>query len=245
MNAPFAIAAGSVAGRHHAHAGRNNQDAWAWTRSDAGVVAVVCDGCSSAPRSEVGAALGARLLVQALQAELVAKVDPLEAHERAHRRVLGHLASLAEAMSGAPLGTEAFAATVAEHFLFTVVGFALGREGGWAFAVGDGALNVDGTLTVLGPFPDNAPPYLAYALLGGLPPPALELRPLDVDRLGCIVAATDGAASLDFAPLRDDPRVLTNPDMARRLVWQQARACGFDDDATVVVARRTTEGGAS
>ena len=59
----FEIAGGSVAGRSHVLAGKGNQDAYHWSVEERSLVAVVCDGCGSGAESEVGAALGARLLV--------------------------------------------------------------------------------------------------------------------------------------------------------------------------------------
>src|SRR5687768_3993005 len=64
------VAAGRGAGRTHRRLSRPNQDAVAWTRTARGVVLVVCDGCGGAPRSEVGAALGARLWSRALAERL-------------------------------------------------------------------------------------------------------------------------------------------------------------------------------
>jgi len=202
-------------------------------------VAVVCDGCSSGAHSEVGAQVGAQVLVQAIARELAACMNPGEVMDRARTRTLAQLTLLAEAMGGA--GSEDFRNTVGEHLLFTVVGFVLGPERAWAFALGDGALVVNDSVQLLGPFPGNAPPYLGYALLGepGAAAWNLELRPLPPPaEIQTLIIATDGAAGIDFVPFGADPRVLRNPDFARRLLWQQARERALDDDATLVVARR-------
>src|SRR5439155_16598404 len=73
---PFQLAGATVAGRLHHVSGRNNQDAFAWAQSPGGLVAVVCDGCGSAPHSEVGAQLGARLVAKTLALQLAQGGDP-------------------------------------------------------------------------------------------------------------------------------------------------------------------------
>src|ERR1700752_4179192 len=55
----FEIAGGRVAGADHIRAARNSHDAFRWTTFSRTLIAVVCDGCGSAPHSEVGATLGA------------------------------------------------------------------------------------------------------------------------------------------------------------------------------------------
>ena len=232
----FAVCGGTVAGRHHVHAGRNNQDAFAFKRTPGGLFAVVCDGCSSGAHSEVGARVGAQLLVQAVASSGARGATGEDA-------VLAELSRLAEAMSGESPGSAGFTEVVAESFLFTVVGVALLEDRAFSFALGDGALAVNGEKQLLGPFPGNEPPYLAYSLCGKEPSLtsrwALEVKQLpDPSEIRSLALATDGAAELDLAPFLADPRVLTNPDMVRRLLWQQARARRLDDDATVVVIRR-------
>ncbi|MBI5544204.1 MAG: protein phosphatase 2C domain-containing protein [Deltaproteobacteria bacterium] len=240
MNRSFSISGGSVTGRHHVRAGHNNQDAFAWrTTASASLITAVCDGCSSGSHSEVGARLGSALLVQAVAQEL-GEASPLEIVERTQRRVLEELARIARAMCEEDPEQEALRRTVEETFLFTVVGVVLREDRAFAFTLGDGLLAVNGKVERLGPFPGNAPPYLGY----GLCEPdsgrwSLETRllpsPTEIESL---VIATDGAAGLDLAPFVTDPRVVANPDMVRRLLWQQARARNLDDDATLVVIRR-------
>ena len=58
------IAAGRVLGREHARRGESCQDAFAIRQEGERLVAVVTDGCGSARRSEVGAGLGAVLVVE-------------------------------------------------------------------------------------------------------------------------------------------------------------------------------------
>ena len=244
MTAGFTIAAGSVAGRHHVRGGRNNQDAFAFCETEAGLAAAVCDGCSSGAHSEVGARLAAMLVARSMVRDLALR-DPCEIAERARECTLAHLEALASAMSGEGKGGARFRAVVADHFLFTVVGFALTERRAFAFALGDGVLAVDGRREVLGPFPENEPPYLGYALCAGLERAlGLEIRPLPPpSETTSLLAGTDGASELDLAPFLADERILRNPDMVRRLLWQQAKERALDDDATLVLLRRAPKGG--
>jgi Protein phosphatase 2C len=240
----FALAAGSVAGRHHARAGRNNQDAFASFQTEAGLTAVVRDGCSSGAHSEVGARLGAALIARSMARDL-GLADPRVIAERARECTLAHLEALAAAMSGEGRGSPGFLAAVGDHFLFTVVGFAITERRAFAFALGDGVLAVDGGTEVLGPYPENQPPYLGYALCPGHERASgFEIRPLPPPaEITSLLAGTDGASELDLSPFLADERVLRNSDMVRRLLWQQSKERALDDDATLVLVRRAQKGG--
>src|SRR5690606_30169774 len=109
---------GSVAGTLHRRADKPLQDAFCWRRGPRSIVAVLCDGCGSSAHSEVGARLGARLFGEAIGGRLDAGFSVHDACLWDHARadVLAELGRLATAMGGD------VADTVAEHFLFTVVG---------------------------------------------------------------------------------------------------------------------------
>src|SRR5215467_2985954 len=96
---PFEIAGGSVTGRAHVAAGRNNQDAFCWASDADGLVAVVCDGCSSGPHNEVGAQLGARLFVQAATRLLSSNLEVADLLGQVGQDVLARLRVLAREMS--------------------------------------------------------------------------------------------------------------------------------------------------
>jgi hypothetical protein len=262
------IAAGSVTGRAHARAGRCNQDAFAWASAEDVTVAVVCDGCSSGVHSEVGAQLGARLVVGALLRHLARGAEPpcgFEALlELVRLDVLAQLRLLAGAMGGS------FSRTIADYFLFTVLGAAVGRERAWVFGLGDGLAVINGERLELGPYPGNQPPYLAYALLDG------DAHGLGVQTLRevasgervALLLGTDGALDLEAAAQRRVPgreelvgplssfwtseRYFRNPDAVRRrlavLNRDVARAVAsgereweaglLPDDTTLVILRR-------
>ena len=150
---------GVVIGARHQHAGRNGQDAVATFVVDGVAVGVVCDGCSSGASSEVGARLGARWFAERLGHALVAGADVVDraTWEVARRDVATRLRAIAEVDELAAIDAEA----VHELLLFTIVAVAVTPDGAAVWALGDGAYGCAGSVHVLGPFTDNAPPYLA------------------------------------------------------------------------------------
>ena len=232
----FEIAGGSVTGRAHVAAGRNNQDAFCWASDADGLVAVVCDGCGGGPRSEVGAQIGSRLVVQAAGRLLRSGLDTPELLGQVRQDVLASLGRLAREMS---VDAASFSRTVADHFLFTIVGVLVTSRGATTFSLGDGLLVINGERTQLGPFPNNEPPYLGYALLpGGLGRGASEQLSFKVHRsmaaseVQWLALGTDGAIELEVTAERpiqgrdevvgplsqfwSDDRFFKNPDMVRR-----------------------------
>jgi hypothetical protein len=235
----FEIAGGTVAGRHHASAGHNNQDAFAWRSGGAGLAAVVCDGCSSERHSEIGARLGAELLSTGILRALQRGTGIPGAIEEGLTGLLDRIGALAEAMGDR---REA----IVRCFLFTSVGLVLADGCAWSFALGDGLVAVDGRPEILGPFPGNQPPYLGYALLREAGLPATQgLRLQRHDALTSAVLGTDGALPLldAMGALFADDLVFRNPDMVRRRLTVLARERRLDDDATLILVRRKTEEG--
>ena len=83
-----------------------------------------------------------------------------------------------------------------EALLFTLVGAVFTPDEVLVFSAGDGLWALNGQVHPLGPFPGNAPPYLAYGLLkpGAVSLCSLALRPTaEVDSL---VLGTDGVVDL-------------------------------------------------
>ena len=186
---PFDVAAGSVQGREHARAGRNNQDAVCVRGSEHGLVAVVADGCGSQPCSELGAQLGVRRLAQAAQARLA-------------RGEVGGRRGVPPGAARGPAGACWRASRGAgpgacwEDLLFTIVGAVVTPAHTLVFSSGDGVWMLNGEVHALGPFPGNAPPYLAYALLRGEDVP-LERRALvPTDDVHALLVGTDGVGDL-------------------------------------------------
>ena len=264
----FDIAAGSVTGRDHVLAGRNNQDAYHWACLPQAVMAVVCDGCGSGKHSEVGAQIGARLLIEAMARALQ---GPARAFWDCVRQdVLTQLRCLAEQLGGS------FPSTVQDYFLFTIVGALVTPRRTFCFSLGDGVMIVNGDQIRLGSFPDNAPPYLAYELFdvhNGTPSALSQefwmQRVWPTTAVQSIVLGTDGLETFLRAATRRIPgkptavgplqqfwqeeRYFTNPDAVRRTLalvnrevvqpnWEVQRldrhAGLLPDDTTLVVIRR-------
>lgn len=160
----FEIAGGTVTGRDHLRVGRNSQDAYYWEESEDVLVAVVCDGCGSSPHSEVGAKLGAKLVVR--QTLLAYLQDPKAfvsadetGFERLKRTLLISLSSTIKDMAGS------FSENVRDYFLFTILGVIVDQTHGvQLFGCGDGVYYLNG-LPVYLSAPNNTPAYLSYGLI--------------------------------------------------------------------------------
>jgi hypothetical protein len=225
------IARGAVAavtGARHLRIGRNGQDAAARWLGPRAAAVIVCDGCGSAPASEVGAQLGARLWMRAFarvfhesdtasdSVSVAASIADPALWARMRARVVRELAAIA-----ATLGGE-LADAVHDFLLFTCVIAAADDTGAaCVYAIGDGAFAFGGGRPrALGPFADNAPPYLAYDLLGHPPVPAtFTLAPPSTQT---IVIATDGADRTRLAELAA-PRFVDHADALRRHLTVLAR----------------------
>ncbi|MBW4619949.1 MAG: protein phosphatase 2C domain-containing protein [Cyanosarcina radialis HA8281-LM2] len=235
------IAGGSVTGRDRLRFGKNNQDAFSWAIAKSGaIVAVVGDGCGSKTHSEVGAKIGVELVTAAIVRQLEGDGEmgrwgdgemgkqgkqgkqgrvfnsTLHAQnstlsidwQQVQQEVLMQLQSLAKAMGGD------FAETVQNYFLFTIVGALVTSASATIFAIGDGVAIANGKPIQLGPFPGNAPPYLAYGLFVPSPPSPLPSlgegcpiergegwqfqihQQLSIDEVESILIGTDGVSNL-------------------------------------------------
>lgn len=263
MDEVFEVAGGSVAGRTHAVLGKPNQDAFAIHASEKGILGVVCDGCGSGAKSEVGASLGARIVAGAMMAEIEAGADIADdaTLERIRAKTLAALAPVVSAMG------ENRSRIVSEFFLFTVLGVAASRERAVVFGIGDGIFSVGDDITKIGPFPGNAPPYLGYGLLADGPPFVLH-RKVALETLESALVGTDGASDYEalsgasrpgglvVAPLPEmwrDDRYFRNEDAIRRALflvnrevtrpsWAERRLEKdpglLEDDTTMIVLRR-------
>jgi hypothetical protein len=192
---PFAWAAGSVVGSDHRRAGRNCQDAVRILADADALVAVVADGCGSAPHSEVGAHLLAQLLaVHLLAAAPAVSIGGAAAAARALADAVSALDGLADALAGArPDGRRR---AVHDHLLATAVAAVVTRERTVVLCAGDGVWGINGELRVVSAA-GNAPPYPAYRLLGGAFGAAdVVVWDGPTAAVDTLLLATDGAAEL-------------------------------------------------
>lgn len=207
------FASATVLGREHARAGKNCQDATHTVLTDKAAVAVVCDGCGSGSRSEVGAQLGGRILANVVACHTSswdrakgAAFDggpfPMSVWEDIRKETLLLLKTrimhaVDPLVSDVPWSKSGF---VNDHLLFSIVGMAANHNGAAFFAIGDGYFAINGELISLGPFPGNAPPYLAYGLVettDGKAAPKFDIvRTMPLEELKSFLLATDGLGDL-------------------------------------------------
>ncbi len=264
----ISIATAAVTGARHLRMMRNGQDAVASYRASAErdalaecvvsavpAVVVVADGCGTGASSEVGAQLGARLFARALGARLERGASAIDRRtwEEARAELVATLRELVDRIGGRSRSARAL---VHDYFLFTIVGAAWTPDGAAVWAIGDGAYAFESQLKQLTSDPlSNAPPYVAYDLLGEPCDAHFAIAPADTV---AIVIATDGISELmeqggtldRFAA----PRFLEHPDALRRelallargqerIDWEARRvervpAVLQDDCAVGVIARR-------
>jgi hypothetical protein len=236
------VACAAVSGARHLRMARNGQDAAASWIGEGAAAIVVCDGCGAGASSEVGARLGAQLVIAGLASRLLRGERPSELWTGVRAQVTAMLGQIADAM---PCDRET---AIRDHLLFTIVAAAVAGDEACVWAIGDGAYDLGDRIRVLGPFADNQPPYLAYDLLGTPQRAHLDVRDA---RAGSVMVATDGAAELDLATLVD-PAVLAHTDGLRRRLAVRARGseridwearrlvrapAALQDDGAVAVAR--------
>jgi hypothetical protein len=145
---PWHVCAAAAIGRSHVEGGLPCQDAFAYACEGDVLVAVVCDGAGSQPRSHEGA--------QGLSTDVVALLMA-----RVREGVLAPGATLEAMQADARNAIAAARTALAEraprdgaelaHYAATLVGVIANRDGGWFFHVGDGvgaALDDAGACTV-------------------------------------------------------------------------------------------------
>lgn len=250
LSGNFVALAGGVTGRDHRRAERDGQDGHAVVATDDVVAAVVTDGCSSGRSSEIGARLGAAWIATLVEQRFRGRGrheggpgdDARAAAAEVADDLLARLEVLARSLD--PAG-EVSRARVGEALLFGFLAAVVTPAITIVFGIGDGIVLVDGALTVLDPGPENAPPYVAYGLLGTRMTTTTRTR-MRVHFVGptagvrLVTVATDGLVPLGdaLATLAADPRYERNPSLLRKRLVVLSDRGTFSDDATVAVVRR-------
>lgn len=208
---------GSIIGRDHLYSGTGrrkvlvgkcNQDAHIVYATDDYLLALVLDGCGSGAHSEVGSNEAAALLIQAFAKYLIYHVPGEDMFERVLQDVLAEIRVRANGMG------PSLSRAISDYYLFTVVGVYLDRSHTVIFSLGDGVFFLNGEMTDIGPFPGNAPPYMAYGItespLTTEHPELLEFQihsQIATEELQTLLIGTDGvlhmvAAENKFIPGR-------------------------------------------
>jgi hypothetical protein len=197
----FEIAAGSVRGRDHTLSGKNNQDSFHIIREPGLTVAVVCDGCGDpkSPHSEVGAYLGAKMVAGNLAwsySSCRMHLSERKVWDNAKHGILNDLRGVIDFVAS----YETERQRILDAFLFTVIGIIITDTASSVFTIGDGVAYVNGDKVPIPPYPNNAPPYIAYNLLdSSVPSPDFFIRSIiSTSRLQSFAIASDGALDLEL-----------------------------------------------
>jgi hypothetical protein len=249
LSGSFVAVSGSVTGRDHRRAERDGQDGHAVVATDAVLAAIVTDGCSSGASNEIGARVGAAWLAALVEKTFGGVQSAGEAQDaaaRVTRALLQRLELLARSFDATG---EVRLARVDQTLLFAFLAAVVTPRTAIVFGVGDGIVLVDREMTEIDAGPENAPPYLAYGLVGGsrasIEPRIHFVGP--TANVDVIAVATDGVAPLVHPadPAEDplhtlvaDPRYAKNPSLLRKRLVVLSDRGTFSDDATVAVVQR-------
>lgn len=219
----FELASGSIVGRDHVGRGNvlkglNNQDGHSLLLpgENPGLFgAVVCDGCGSGEKSEVGAAMGPDLLLT-LATRLYPRyqpapgsyeTDPLSPDFWTSLHALG-LAEIDRMIRAQLRPGRSYRQVLEEKFRFTVCGVLIDPQiGAWIFYDADGVYAINGRVTViesrdLDPQGRNVPSYWVYALDKGnefysqVKRTAFKVVFQPIADLESVLVGTDGVADL-------------------------------------------------
>jgi serine/threonine protein phosphatase PrpC len=259
LSSQFEYACGSIIGRNHVFASKNNQDALRIVMWDHFMTAVVCDGCGSGKHSEVGAKLGSRMVTDAI-AGLLNQGLTISEPDFWNILKINLLQKLTDFVAIANEDPESVMEFVNNYLLFTILGLIITPSETVTFSMGDGAIAVNGKLTQIPAYPDNAPPYLAYGLYH---PDSIEFEIRDrlpTSEIESLLIATDGIDDLvkveDINQFWQEDRYFKNPDAIRRKLtmlnreevkpdWNKRelikRSGVLSDDTTLVVIRKKRE----
>lgn len=263
----ISVAGGTVPGTNHTRPGMplwtNNQDAYGWRNEQNVFVAIVCDGCSGSPHSEVGAKIGLQIILRRACEMFAVWPDALSALSMLAETAANDLLSFVVDMVGLSPDYEK---VLSEYFLFTVIGVAIMPEETIVFSFGDGVYAINGETMVIPQSAGNAPPYLAYLRMKI--PQRKDLSfvvraRMQTNDLQSVLIGSDGVVDYiategmllpggkgrleSLSEFWTNDRVFENPDLVRRRLamanreWAeegQVRHGLLPDDTTLVVVRR-------
>ncbi len=249
----FQIAGACIPGTDHTLPGapmwKNCQDSYFFRSEGDIIVGLTTDGCGSGQHSEIGAQIGARVFGQKLFALATRNLNQGHAEFARFYEVKLHTLSVLQSLASQ---MDESLSTVLPDLLFAIVGFLVTPTYTYVFRCGDGFFNVNGEMTKLGPFENNKPPYLAYALTEQSDLYDLIVTKYNTEDIEYICVGSDGTDYIsDFqaninAWLIDDV-VVKNPDVLRRRLASMnvesvkdgvLRGGPLKDDTSCVLLRR-------
>jgi hypothetical protein len=192
----FEVAHGTITGSDHKWSGRNNQDSFHWLSNDKAIVAVVCDGCGGAKHSEIGSKIASRFLTEFIFEEIqnyqilsITHINGIISHARYSLLNLAHY-------TASKINYHNFKQALIDYFLFTVIGVILTEENSIIFSAGDGVFIVNEKSTIIGPFPNNEPPYVTYELISDSPQTFQIQQISPTQNINNTLIGTDGVSDL-------------------------------------------------
>lgn len=203
---------GSVIGKYHLGIGKNNQDAALMRVYGDKFVGIVCDGCGSCERSEVGSNIGANFVLKEIESVFLVEpadvgcLDLLKFNEvKQHVTLL--ITDLAYKMRRDLFGA------IKDYLLFTIVGVFSDGENVCVFSIGDGFYAINGNVHQIGPFEHNMPPYIAYNSIPNFVSKEIDPAYLDfnihevlpLSKLQSVLIGTDGVGDLIEASNKNIP----------------------------------------
>lgn len=195
------IACGSVIGCDHIHYNINNQDAFNVVYGENRIVGLVFDGCGSGRRTELGSIFAAQWLTNFI-VDYLGPIDE-KAMNFFGKRINQKMFQIMDVMG---ITNEYKPNFIANHFLFTVLGFIIEEDKTYIFGAGDGVYKVNDELTIIDPdegkdksdpsFIQNAPNYIAYKLVGTEVDFKI-LKEIMTSDLKSLIIGTDGIEELE------------------------------------------------
>src|SRR3989344_3219340 len=269
MNDLFQVTGCSIVGSDHRFTwDRNRQDACGFGVGKSVAIGVVCDGCGEAENSEIGAQMGARILLHAVHhhSRMIRDFSPEiveEFLELVRGTLLRKIRLIVSTMGGKDVEV------LAQYFLFTALGFVVTKNGALVFGCGDGVYAINGETTILTSL-KNHPAYIAYGINPQVfrwpeEPKFTAYHVVSCEEVENIIIGSDGLArfvAAELATVREtgegvgplsqfatQDRYFQNPDMIRRkletigdgtLVFPDGRTRRewLNDDTTMVSVRR-------
>ncbi|MDD4975500.1 MAG: protein phosphatase 2C domain-containing protein [Bacteriovorax sp.] len=161
----YQFSGGSIIGTKHRQTNTNNQDSYFIEVQDDISVVLVSDGCSGCRFSEVGSKIGVRLVANSIlsQTKRWLRFGNNLSHPSFWKHVKNDVLAYIRTLSN-QMGESVFD-IVNSYFLFTIIGAVVSSNETIFFSLGDGVVIINGGVYQIGPFKNNAPPYLAYPLL--------------------------------------------------------------------------------
>ena len=241
------LASATAPGSAHINPGQpgkiNNQDALAIRELTNGLVAVLCDGCSSLPFSGIGADIGANIIAQILKASLPTNGQIKNLNWSKLTAIVVQELRKEIAKYTADNSVEAFEKAVTERFLFTATALVAVGDLAVVASFGDGLVIVDDEIIDPPPPILNSPPYLGYLLLqnSAYHTPELNshlqflvIKKLELSKLAKgLVVGTDGLRQLLDEDLHHP--ALVQPKTLQR--WLNAQTTEKIEGNTIIQGR--------